>query len=361
MRTTSPTVEIKPGVRFDKAWLKDTLFLTDDEADALGVNKYDGAILFGQIYKLDAQQMTALLSYVYDQDTMVQALTSGAHSYSLQSYCEELSEPLDIVETITFSREKTVPEHNSLLASLFEAHQVGITALVVEIADKFSKFLGTLPGHESKLEVQRLNKVNRRTGMPVMTRPRIEHSNLLPNLLIIDVSSSQGRDLIESIVDNCIDLAVKYEMHLVLVSHIAEWFVPGTFDRDTVMESNVMSGGTVYRSMADIGVASQNWGTVVTVADIDGQKSDMTAWQKAGGTIDKVVDISTVSGQTWLSEIVAVQSTNKVQQLVVAPGSYLERAAYEASMADLGSYDEGEDEPWDEGPDEPWGADGIHW
>ncbi len=354
MITTSPTVELKPGVRFDKTWLKDTLFLTDDEADILGVNKFDGVILFGQIYKLDTQQFTTLLSYVYDEDDMVSALTSGAHSTSLQSYCEDLEVPLDIVETITYSPEKTVPEHNSLLASLFEAHQVGITSLVVEIADKFSKFLSTMPGHESKLEVQRLSKVNRRTGMPVMTRPRIEHSNLLPNLLIIDVSSSQGRDLIESIVDNCIDLAVKYEMHLVLVSHIAEWFVPGTFDRDTVMESPVMSGGTVYRSMADIGVASHHWGTVVTVADIDGQKSDMTAWRDAGGTIDKVVDISTVAGQTWLSEIVSVQSENKVQQLVVAPGSYIERSAYEHSMEDFASWDNDDQEFDEEDYREQW-------
>ena len=50
-----------------------------------------------------------------------------------------------------------------------QEHQVGITNLIVEISDKFSKFLGMQPGHESKLEVQRLNKVNRRTGLPIMT------------------------------------------------------------------------------------------------------------------------------------------------------------------------------------------------
>lgn len=341
MKTTSPTVELKPGVRFDKPWLKTTLFLTDDEALQLGVNKYDGVILFGQIYKLNAQQLTTVLSIVFDEDDMVQALTSGAHSTTLQSYTDTLDYPLDIVETITFSYEKTVPERESLFVSLFEANQVGITSLVVEIADKFSTYLRSLPGHESKLEVQRLNKVNRRTGMPVMTRPRIEYSNLLPNLLIIDVSSSQGRDLIENVVDDCIGLAVKYEMHLAIVSHHAEWYTPGTYDRDTVMASPVMGGGTVYRSMVDIGVASQNWGTVVCLADFDGQQNDRTAWQQAGGTIDKVVDISTVARQSWLSEAVAVQSSSKVQQLVVAPNNYQTRLAYEESIKDFG------DEPWD--------------
>ena len=99
-----------------------------------------------------------------------------------------------------------------------------------------------------------------------------------------------------------------------------------------------MNGGTRYAALAEIGVASQDWGTVVTVADIDGQRSDMTAWQQAGGTIDQVVDISTVAGQTWLSEIVAVQSQAKVQQLVVAPENYLARAAYEQSVRDFEAF-----------------------
>lgn len=329
MRTHNNTVELKPGVRFDSVWLKETLYLSEDDAWMLGVSRYDGLILFGQLYKLDAQQLMVLAKIVFDDDNMVQMLTAGDHSYTLQSYIEELDMPLEINETITYSEEKTNPEQDSLLAALFDAHQIGITSLVMEISDKFAKFLGTQPGHESRLEVQRLHKVNRRTGMPVSMRSTIENSKLLPNLLIIDVSGSQGAALIESIVDNCIDLAVKYEMHLAIVSHQAEWYVPGTYDRETVMASPCMNGGTVYRSLAEIGVASQNWGTVVTVADIDGQMSDMDAWRKAGGTIDKVIDISTVAGQTWLSEIVNVQSTGAVQQLVVAPENPEARLAYE--------------------------------
>lgn len=329
MQTTSKTVELKPGVQFDRVWLKDTLCITDDEAAALGVSKYDGMVLFGQLYKLDAQELMVLARIVWDEDDFVQMLTEGDHSYSLQSYIEELDVPLEINETITYSSAKTNLQQDSLLAALFDAHQVGITSLVMEISDKFSKFLGAQPGHESKLEVQRLNKVNRRTNLPVSQRARIEYSSLLPNLLIIDVSSSQGRALVESIVDNCIDLAVKYDMHLAIVSHGAEWFVPGTYDRDTVMNSQWMNGGTRYASLAEIGVASQRWGTVVTVADIDGQRSDMTAWQQAGGTIDRVVDISTVDGQTWLSEIVAIQAPGTVQQLVVAPVNHAARTAYE--------------------------------
>lgn len=339
MKTSNHTVELKPGVRFDKVWLKETLFLDEDQAAALGVSQYDGLILFGQLYKLDAQQLMVLTSIVFEGDTLVDMLTKGDHSYSLQSYIEELDMPLEINEEITFSEEKTNPEQDSLLAALFDAHQVGITSLVLEISDKFSKFLSTQPGHESKLEVQRLNKVNRRTGLPVSMRSTIENSMLLPNLLIIDVSGSQGIDLVESIVDGCIDLAVKYDMHLAIVSHIAEWFVPGTYDRDTVMASDCMNGGTRYASLAEIGVASQAWGTVVTVADIDGQQSDITAWKQAGGSIDKVVDISTVSGQTWLSEIVNVQAQGSVQQLVVAPESYHSREAYEQSVLELDEYD----------------------
>ncbi len=335
MKTSNNTVELKPGVMFDSQWLKDTLCISDDEAAALGVSKYDGVILFGQLYKLDAQQLTTLLSIVYDEDTMVQMLTAGDHSYTLQSYIEELEYPLEINETITYSEEKTNPERDGLLAALFDAHQVGVTNLVVEIADKFSKFLMMQPGHESKLEVQRLNKVNRRTQLPVSMRSTILNSNLLPNLLIIDVSGSQGYTLIESIVDETIDLAVKYDMHLAIVSHSAEWFIPGTYDRDTVMQSSCMNGGTRYAALAEIGVASQAWGTVVTVADIDGQQSDMDAWRKAGGQVDKVIDISTVAGQTWLSEIVNVQSQGVVQQLVVAPESAMTRAQYEASKLDL--------------------------
>lgn len=329
MKTSNHTVELKPGVCFDSVWLKDTLHLDDDEAAMLGVSKYDGMILFGQLYQLDAQQLMVLAQIVFGGERLVDMLTAGDHSYTLQSYLEDLTEPLNITETITFSEEKTVPERDSLLTQLFEAHQVGITDLIIQVSDKFSKFLNTLPGHESKLEVQRLNKVNRRTGLPIMTRPRIEYSNLLPNLLIIDVSGSQGRDLVESIVDNCIDLAIKYEMHLAIVSHIAEWYVPGTYDRNDVMDSPCMNGGTVYRSLADIGVASQDWGTVVTVADIDGQQNDMAAWKAAGGTVEKVVDISTVAGQTWLSEIVNVQAPGDVQQLVVAPQTRAARQQYE--------------------------------
>lgn len=336
MKTSNHTVELKPGVLFDSVWLKDTLFLTDDEAAALGVSKYDGLILFGQLYQLDAQQLMHAAQIVFDEDDMVQMLTSADHSYTLQSYITKLSVPLEITETVTYSYEKTVPERDSLLTQLFEAHQVGITDLVVSIADKFSKFLGMQPGHESKLEVQRLSKVNRRTGLPVSQRARIEYSNLLPNLLIIDVSGSQGEALIESIVDNCIDLAVKYDMHLAIVSHGAEWYVPGTYDRETVMQSMWMNGGTRYAALAEIGVASQQWGTVVTVADIDGRASDMDAWKQAGGSIDKVVDISTVSGQTWLSEIVNVQAPGDVQQLVVAPENPAARRAYEQAEQDFG-------------------------
>jgi hypothetical protein len=331
MMTHNNTVELKPGVLFDSVWLRDTLYLSDDDAAALGVSKYDGMILFGQLYKLDAQQLMTVARIVFKDDDMVQMLTAADHSYTLQSYIETLGHELHIVETIKFSEAKTVPERDSLLTQLFEAYQVGITDLVVKISDKFSKFLNTLPGHESKLEVQRLGKVNRRTGLPVSQRARIEYSNLLPNLLIIDVSSSQGRELIESVVDNCIDLAVKYDMHLGIVSHIAEWYVPGTYDRNSVMNSPCMNGGTRYAALAEIGVASQQWGTVVTLADIDGQRNDMDAWQQAGGSIDQVVDISTVAGQTWLSEIVNVQAPGKVQQLVVAPTTNAARRQYEQS------------------------------
>lgn len=333
MKTSSHTVELKPGVQFDRVWLREALSLTDDEAAALGVSKYDGMILFGQLYKLNAQQLMHLAQIVYGGENFVDMLTSGDHSYTLQSYTEHIAGELDVEQTITFSEEKTVPERDSLLTELFAAHQVGITSLVVEIADKFSKFLNTLPGHESKLEVMRLNKVNRRTGLPVSQRARIEYSNLLPNLLIIDVSSSQGSALIASIVDNCIDLAVKYDMHLGIVSHIAEWYVPGTYDRDAVMNSPCMNGGTSYKALADIGVASENWGTVVTVADFDGQQYDRDAWHKAGGSVDHVVDISTVTKQSWLSEVVAVQSPNDVQQLVVAPATPKDRRDYEESLA----------------------------
>lgn len=360
MQTTSKTVELKPGVLFDRVWLKDTLHVTDDEAAALGVNKYDGMILFGQLYKLDAQQLMALARIVWDEEPFVQMLTEGDHSYTLQSYIAELDVPLEIDETITFSPAKTNPKQDSLFAALFEAHQVGITSLVLEISDKFAKFLGAQPGHESKLEVQRLNKVNRRTSLPVSQRARIEYSSLLPNLLIIDVSGSQGVALIESIVDNCIGLAVKYDMHLAIVSHGAEWFVPGTYDRDTVMESKWMNGGTRYASLAEIGVASQQWGTVICVADYDGQQSDRDAWQKAGGSIERVVDISTVTKQTWLSEAVNVQAPGTVQQLVVAPVDHAARAAYEANQLVFDEdgvalrasevfnnnwYDEGDDDP----------------
>jgi hypothetical protein len=318
-------------VLFDSKWLKDTLHLTDDEAAALGVSKYDGMILFGQLYQLDAEQLTRLAQIVFAEDDMVQMLTAADHSYTLQSYIEELGYDLEVVEQITYSSAKHNPEHDSLLAQLFEAHQVGVTDLVVKISEKFSKFLSTLPGHESKLEVMRLGKVNRRTGLPVSQRARIEYSNLLPNLLIIDVSSSQGRTLIESVVDDCIALAVKYDMHLAIVSHTAEWYVPGTYDRDSVMNSPCMMGGTRYAALAEIGVASQQWGTVVCLADIDGQRSDMTAWEQAGGSIDQVIDISTVAGQTWLSEIVNVQAPGAVQQLVVAPVTQAARLQYEQS------------------------------
>lgn len=335
MKTHNKTVELKPGVHFDSDWLKETLCITDDEADLLGVSKYDGMILFGQLYGLNVQQLTTLARIVFGDEPFIQMLTEGDHSYSLQSYIEELDVPLQVDETITYSAAKTNPEQDSLLVQLFEAHQVGITSLVMEIADKFAKFLTAQPGHESKLEVMRLSKVNRRTNLPVSQRARIEYSSLLPNLLIIDVSSSQGRTLVESIVDNCIALAVKYDMHLAIVSHGAEWFVPGTYDRDTVMNSEWMNGGTRYAALAEIGVASQAWGTVVCVADYDGQQSDQTAWKKAGGTIDKVIDISTVSKQTWLSEAVNIQAPGTVQQLVVAPSNYQERQVYESGLPDF--------------------------
>lgn len=337
MKTSSDSVELKPGVQFSSSWLKETLYLDEDQAAALGVSQYDGMILFGQLYKLDSEQLMQVARIVFDEDDMVQLLTSGDHSYSLQSYVKELAEPLEIEETITFSEGKTNPERDSLLTALFSANQVGITQLVMEISDKFAKFLGTQPGHESKLQVQRLSRVNKRTGLPMSMRSVIENSSLLPNLLIIDVSGSQGYSLIAGIVDNCIDLAVKYDMHLVIVSHVAEWYVPGTYDRETVMASPCMGGGTRYASMAEIGVASQSWGTVVTVADIDGQGSDITAWQEAGGTVDKVVDISTVAGQSWLSEIVNVQAPkrSKVQQLVVAPDSQRKEREYREAREDF--------------------------
>lgn len=346
MKTSSKTVELKPGVWFNEAWLKETLHLDGEEADTLGVSQYDSMILFGQLYELNTSQLMNLARIVFDTDDLVMMLTEGDHSYTLQSYMEKLDVPLEVNEDITFSEEKTVPERDSLLTQLFEAHQVGITDLVVQIADKFSKFLTSLPGHESKLEVHRLNKVNRRTKLPVSQRSTIINSNLLPNLLIIDVSGSQGQALIESIVDNCIDLAVKYEMHLVMVSHIAEWFIPGTYDRDTVLASQAMNGGTVYASMAEIGVASQDWGTVVCVADYDGQQSDRDAWHQAGGSVDQVIDISTVAKQTWLSEVVNVQAPGRVQQLVVAPVDHTQRAAYEQSQKNFGHEPGDYDEPW---------------
>ena len=296
-------IEIKPGVRFSVGTLKK------------GLPSVETALFFAKLYELDAYQLGRLLKHVFDESSIVAALTaeSGEHSMDLQDYILEIGYEYLLNEgDITFV--DAVP-HGEVLPEIWKDLEVTIAKSIREVADKLKDVVGAMPGKQGEMIFQSLMTVNAKRPILGDHKARIHHAPQRENLVILDVSGSMSEPTIKTIVEDVVALSYMANAHLAIVSDTSTHWGPGEYSVQSVLSTAEYSG-THYETLAGL-FQGQDWGVVVTIADYDSSWSAASAIKACSGRIEQVLDISLVGRPTYLSEVVG-QLAEEVRPLLIA-------------------------------------------
>lgn len=302
LRSSLNIIEVKPGLKFSEALLKE--LLPDVET----------ALFFGKVYELDYHQLSNLLRVVLKSD-IADALFSGDHSTELQDYLvDDLDWHGHVAGEITFAPEVA---HGEILPELWKSLEVEVASSIKAVASKLASTLGLMPGKQGSMVFESMMAMNRRRPTIGDYKAKVYHAPVKENLVILDDSGSMTAPLIQTIIADVVSLSYMANAHLVLVSSTARHWAPGTYDVDTVMrEAEYM--GTHYEELHEL--LNQDWGVVVTIADYDSSPSAKGAIARSTGHIDEVVDISLVNRPSYLAEVVG-QRADKVRPILVAQAS----------------------------------------
>lgn len=295
-------IEVKPGLRFSRAVLKE--ILPDIET----------ALFFGKVYELDVAQLGQLLLTVLDTK-LARALLAdnGSHSHQLQDYIIEDLGSVPGVEKGTLSFPIRAPK-GEILPHLWEQLEVDIAASIKEVAAKLHNVIGLLPGKEGRMHFQSLMQVNARRPVLGDYRAQIVHDPVKDNLLILDVSGSMSKQKVEEIIDDVVALSYKANAHLAIVSNHCTHWEPGAYGTDDVL-AKAEYGGTHYETLAPL--FDRDWGVVVTVADYDSSLAAVPAISARRGVVDEVLDVSLVNRPTFLAEAVGHRA-QRVRPILMA-------------------------------------------
>lgn len=302
LRASLDLVEIKPGVKFSRAVLKD--LLPDVET----------ALFFGAVYELDYTQLSSLLVEVLDSD-LAKELFKGNHSTELQDYLvNELTVPADVnIGKVVFSKKKK--PKGKILPDVWKSLEIEVAQSITDVAAKLKDVIGIMPGKQGKMVFRSLMKMNARRPVLGDYRAQVVHPPLKDNLVILDVSGSMTADTIRNIIKDVVALSYMANAHLAVVSNTTTLWTPGAFNVKSVLKQCEF-GGTQYETLHPL--FKRDWGVVVTIADYDGSPSaKQSLRQKCGGHIEQVVDISLVNRPTFLAEC-AGQFASEVRPMLIA-------------------------------------------
>lgn len=283
----------------------------------------DTALFFGSVYKLSADQMGSVLRALFkgkDGDLM-EVLTRGDHSVSLQDYIVELSEEIEIEDAILVDGPELEPDKSELLIKMVEAARTEIATSIKEVAEKLKNTISRLPSKQGQMVFQAMRTMNLQRNTIGNFKARVKHEHVPQNLVILDVSGSMSEPTVRAIVEEVVGLAYDTQAHLALVSSRAFHAEPGAYDVQWVL-NNAQYGGTVYESLLDL-FKGHDWGTVICVADYDsGTGAQYYMSKNTTCKIGQIMDISLVNRRTYLSECLMHMSDEPVRELLQTPNYY---------------------------------------
>lgn len=300
-------IEVKPGLKFSRAILKD--LLPDTKT----------ALFFGKVYELDYTQLSHLLSVVCKSDVATALFNEGgAHSSDLQDYCIDMAQWCPYVDEGDIAFSPDVPK-GEILPELWADLEVEVADSIKKVAEKLGNVVNHMPGKQGEMVFRSLNVMNAKRPILGDYRAKIHHAPQKENLVILDCSGSMSASTIHTIVDDVVALSYAANAHLAIVSNTCTYWQPGTYGSDDVL-ARAEFGGTQYEQLLPL--FDRDWGVVVTVADYDSSPSAKAALRNAVGRIDQVLDISLVNQPTYLAECVG-QLADEVRPLLVANSSYV--------------------------------------
>lgn len=319
-------VEVKPGVKFSLAVLKELL----PDVETL--------LFFAKVYELDAPQLASLLLTVRNTD-LTRALfgESGDHSHDLQGYlvgeyacsscggydrCEDCTWVPGILDPtsfntagLTFSTEP-VPQ-GEILPEVWTQLEVEVADSIKGVAAKLEGVVALLPGKQGQMVFSSMMKLNAKRPTIGEFRTQVHHARQQQNLLVLDVSGSMSAGTIRRIIEDVVALSYKADACMAVVSNTTTFWEAGSYGVDEVL-AHCEYGGTHYETLAPL--FDRDWGTVITVADYDS-----SPWAKEHlkatcvGRISQVFDISLVSRPSFLAECLG-QFAADVKPLLIAAG-----------------------------------------
>lgn len=304
-------IEVKPGLRFSKAMLKE--LLPDVET----------VLFFGKVYDLDYRQLSTVL-YTVVRTPLSEALSSGDHSTELQQYLigyedefgfwhEGVIPPMERGD-INFSPD--VP-HGEILPELWSSMEIEVASSIKKVAEKLESVVNHMPGKQGAMVFQSMRVMNAKRPIIGDYKAKIHHAPQKENLVILDVSGSVTEHTIRTIVDDVIAMSYMANAHLAIVSNTCTYWPAGAYGSDDVLAAAEF-GGTHYETLEDL--FDRDWGVVVTVADYDSSLDSKRVIARCTGRIDEVLDISLVNRPTFLAEVVG-QLADSVRPLLVASTS----------------------------------------
>lgn len=300
--TTSSTeldlVEVKPGVSFGRGILK--TLLPDVES----------VLFFGKIQQLDAGQLGRLLHIVLDTD-LTSALfdEGGEHSTDLQGYLLDgyTDEDGNWHEPIVAAAQqgeivlKPIIPAGEILPQVWDQLRVEVATSISDVAAKLTNVVDHLDGKKGQMIFAAMRKINARRPTIGDFRAAITHRTPLPNLVIMDVSGSMSSSTVHRIVDDVVALSYMANAYMAVVSNTTTYWEPGSFDVQAVLNASEF-GGTQYETLHEL-LNSNQWGTVVTIADYDSSLAARDYLEaKVTSSIEELLDISLVNQPTFLAE-----------------------------------------------------------
>jgi hypothetical protein len=299
-------MEVKPGLKFPVSTLK--AMLPDAET----------VFFFGKVYELDHRQLSQLLYTVMPETSLVQALSTGDHSTTLQGYLDEMVDDIYGVEEGDITYDPDVPT-GEILPEVWKSMEVEVAQSIKDVAAKLGEVVGMLPGKTGEMHFRSMMAMNAKRPTIGDYRAQIHHARQQQNLLILDVSGSMTAGTVRTIVNDVVALAYEANAHLAIVSDTVTHWEPGNYDADSVLNKAEFSG-THYEQLAPL--MDMDWGVVITVADYDSFVDARDALRRRSGSIELVLDVSLVNRPTFLAECVGTRA-KEVRPILVAPGPYV--------------------------------------
>ena len=272
------------------------------------------ALFFAKAFKLDYRQLARLLRGLF-KTTVIQALTNGGHSHSvdLQSY---IIDTVPAVEIYSAKVTYDTSYHAEILPEMWDNIDLVIAKSVQEVADKVGSVIEMMPTKEATMVFKTLAKMNRQRPSVGVHVPVFQHRRDTSALVILDDSGSMTRETIDAILEDVIAMSWKANATLALVSNTTRVFEPGSYNAQTVHDT-IQLGGTHYETLAPLFDRGQYWNTVMTVADYDSALSAKEALAGLSGRVGKLLDLSLVGKPTFLAECVG-QLADSVEPMLVA-------------------------------------------